>query len=51
MNVAVGVQPMRVRRVGGYKRYEEQGGEDNVNKGESVESALKSSEMEVNESE
>ena len=35
-----GVQPMRMKREGGYSPYEEQG-EEYVGKGESVESALK----------
>jgi hypothetical protein len=39
-----GVQPMRMKREGGYSPYEEQG-EEYVDKGESVESALKISEM------
>ena len=35
-----GVQPMRMKREGGYSPYEEQG-EEYVDKGESVEFALK----------
>ena len=38
--MVVGVQTMRMKRVGGFNPYEEQE-EDYVDKGESVESALK----------
>ena len=42
----VGVQPMRMIRVGGYKPYEEQSKREGyVDKGDSVEFALKISEM------
>ena len=43
-----GVQTMRMKRVGGYKPYEEQPKREGyVDKGDSVESALKISEMEM----
>jgi hypothetical protein len=42
----VGVQPMRMKRVGGYKPYDEQPTREGyVDKGDSVESVLKISEM------